>query len=136
MCSAYAMLQCGQCPYFYLMHKDCTILFIAAGVCGSETNTRAIMSRSSENLRKQLIQSRVNFIGTEANGQINKEGTLVFIGKTRVHALIDFLMNATRFNGTSFGSLIRCDVPQIISPVAFVNASMKTVQVFKYKKIC
>lgn len=116
------MLRNGQCPYFYVLFKDFSVLFIASGVCGTDTNVRAIISHSSSLLKQQLEMEKVKY-------EIDDQGPLIFVGRTKVHALYDFIMNSIVFNGTAIGSLVNNDVPKIISPVAFVHATLKSSQV-------
>jgi hypothetical protein len=113
--SIYATLRNGHCPYFYVLVQDSPILFIAARVNDIE-QVRVIMAHTTTQFRAKLKDENIKF-------ERLQNDTILFIGKRRVHAFYDFLLQYITIQ-----SLIR-DVPVIISPVAFVHSTLRTLKV-------
>lgn len=132
MCSIYDMLRNGQCPYFYVVTESFVVLFVAAGVCGQDNNVRATISHSTDHLRRRLRDECIHFTHVDdslSNAHVkHKHGTLLFAGRSNVHALFDFLLNNCIAFDSGPLSIIH-DVPVILSGTPFIHGIIKDLRI-------
>lgn len=132
----------GLCPYFYLLYDytyRSSIIFLNDTVF-SGIGKRCIISNPSSDLMKSLREEQIEFqefgIGsemrTEADNIMLASRTeevssqfkcLVVTGRKQLHALVDFLTNYHL-------KFLDCDIPQIVSPISFLNSTLKKCKLF------
>ncbi|KAF6169922.1 hypothetical protein GIB67_034314 [Kingdonia uniflora] len=157
--SLYYMLRKNMCNLFYVCTSQFVVMFIGGDCLGKTKQTcNAYITQSTRVLRSFLSEHNVSFsmplchskaeqataedlfelseikrnlgqqtgrLGSTPDLDNSPQSLLAFNGNTNVHGLYDFLLNYRSL----LSSLITADVPVLISPVPFQNASLSTPEV-------
>eukprot|EP00761_Pharyngomonas_kirbyi_P013200 gb/GECH01013227.1/.p1 GENE.gb/GECH01013227.1/~~gb/GECH01013227.1/.p1 ORF type:complete len:477 (+),score=105.33 gb/GECH01013227.1/:1-1431(+) len=119
--SSYSNFKNGFCPYFYLLTRESAILFVAGHIPSSCTEPRVVLSHTSHSFLKKLEAEEIEY--TEKKDTPQRQ--TVFAGSLQVHSFYDFFVNYVVENAYS---MLMPDVPTILSPVPFLNGSLKSAQ--------
>lgn len=120
----------------------CTVFFGASGINGRK-RVHALMTRSTVGLRTLFKQQGIGFEmplmiggsnkenfpqkanqGITSNGGEGTRSLLIFNGVLQVHALFDFILNRGVSNAAGLFGDGDSDLPLLLSPVHFTNASL------------
>lgn len=138
LCSVYDAYRAGKesCPVFYVKSPEYqqgrsnsfhyTAMFANSNING-RSRAHAVLSRSTQGFRNMLHKLRIGFEcpllkDPLASKDQGSRSVLLFEGAVRVHGLFDALINVLHTNDD-------CDVPLIISPVAFRNGSLERLKI-------
>eukprot|EP00890_Picochlorum_soloecismus_P002753 jgi/Picsp_1/3479/NSC_06317-R1_protein len=138
LCSVYDAYRAGKesCPVFYVKSPEYqqgrsnsfhyTAMFANSNING-RSRAHAVLSRSTQGFRNMLQKLGIGFESPLlkdplASKDQGSRSVLLFEGAVRVHGLFDVLMNVLHTNDD-------CDVPLIISPVAFRNGSLERLRI-------
>eukprot|EP01080_Neovahlkampfia_damariscottae_P003876 gene3876-7090_t len=115
--SIYNCLKNCEIPYFYYINDQISVLFLTPGICSLQRIT-AILSNPSSLLKDEFKLSNIQYEQT-------LKGSLIFSGKVRVQSLFNFLLNKCIKDELSY------DVPQILSPGAFLYGTVHSLTISK-----
>jgi len=122
--SLYTKCRDTQLPYFYILtHNNC-FLFQSSG-CQRNSRIRVLINHSNEAFREKLSSYHIDF-------EVNQENySLSITGSKPVHFFFDFILNESlspRLNWIQKG------IPFFISPLPFLNASMKHLSLAGFRQ--